>query len=167
MGAFTAIALATTAIAGTAMTAYGQYKQGQQQGEAMAYNAAVARRQAENLRVAGELEAYRYRVTGERFTARQSVLYAKSGVLLRGSPLEVIEDSMAKIELDADIARYNVSIGAQTLESEAQEKERASRYYKQAGYIEWDSFFADPMLPQRKDLPAHIHSAHRAPMSDR
>lgn len=130
MGAFTIMALA-----GIGMQAYGQYKQGQAMGEAEAYNAAIARRQAENLRRSGELAAYRRRRSGERLTSSQSALYAKAGVLLRGSPLEVIEDSMTEIELDAQIAKYNIEIGAGTLESEAQERERMGRHYRQAGYV--------------------------------
>lgn len=139
MGAFTATALTvaavTAAVAGIGLQAYGQWKQGQAMGEAEAYNAAVARRQAENLRRSGELEAYRRRRSGERLTSRQTALYAKAGVLLRGSPLEVIEDAMSEIELDAEIAKYNISIGAGALESEARQKERLGRYYRQAGYV--------------------------------
>ena len=123
------------AVAGMALSAYGQYKQGEQMAQASAYNAAVARRQADVLRQSGELEAYRRRKAGERLTSRQTALYAKSGVLLRGSPLEVIEDTMSEIELDAQIAKYNISIGAGALESEAQQREKIGRYRKQAGMV--------------------------------
>ncbi len=132
MGSFLAGA---AVIGGGLISAYGQYKEGEQQSQAASYNAAISRREADLLRKSADLDAYRRRKSGERLTSRQTALYAKAGVLLSGSPLAVIEDTMTEIELDAQIVDYNVRIGTQGLWDEAGQSERLARYYKTAGIV--------------------------------
>jgi len=112
---------ATTALlaASTAMGVGGSLIQGQQQAQAAEYNAAVARQQAEAARVAGELEAERIRIAGEKLTGQQKAMYAKSGVTFAGSPMEVMIDSATQNEMDALMTEYNYAIQASQAESEA------------------------------------------------
>ena len=80
-------------LAGGAISAYSQIREGQAQAEAEQYNAAVYRQQAEMTAQSGALEAERQRTQARKLMARQSALYSKSGVTLSGSPLAVMADS--------------------------------------------------------------------------
>ena len=103
---FTA-AILTTTIAGTAVTAYGQYqekKSAQQQAKAEsawhAYNAKVAQREEEAERAAVAFESKQQRRKAEQLLARQRVLVGKAGVEMVGSPLLVAEDAAAQLALE-------------------------------------------------------------------
>ncbi len=90
-----------TAILGTAFSAYGMYSQGKSQ-EAMAkYNQKVA----DNNAVAAEQRAHesirRQRRQNKRRLAAQRQAYADSGVLDSGTPLTVMADTAAHMELEA------------------------------------------------------------------
>jgi len=115
-------------VAGTGMTLVSQYQETQAQVAAARYNAAVARMQAEQyaragafaqeeyrrageyrekqLRETGRLEEYRLRRRKKALLGKQRALYAKAGVLIEGSPLEVMADTASQFEFDIALSRY-------------------------------------------------------------
>lgn len=114
-----------------------QMQEARYTGEAMRqveeYNAAVLRQQADLIRKSGELDIARQRKQAVAFKARQKALYAKAGVLLEGSPFEVIVDSAAEAELDIGITKYNTEIAALRAESQARYHEYLGKEYYREG----------------------------------
>jgi len=85
--------------------------QGAYQGAVAEYNAAVARSQALALETVADIDIARQRKIATRLRGTQVAGYAKAGVKLEGSPLEVMIDSAAEAEKDIAITRYNAKIG--------------------------------------------------------
>lgn len=86
---------ATAAVAGTAMSAYGQYRAGQAEEAAYEYSAKVTERKA----VQEEASA---RERLRKLMSTQRALYAKAGVdLSSGSPLLVLSEQAAEAEKEA------------------------------------------------------------------
>lgn len=77
------------------------------------YNAQLAEREARETQVAAAYEESKLRKGGERLKARQKVLYAKAGVTPEGSPLEVMEQTAAELEMDALMIRRGGQLGYQ------------------------------------------------------
>ena len=110
----TTILLAATA-AGTALTAYGQYQQGQAAEAQGRYQAAVSRnnqiiaeRMAKDALERGKTEEALHRQKVERFKGAQRAALAKSGVVVdQGSALDVLLDTAEMGELDALTIRSN------------------------------------------------------------
>ena len=143
-------------IGGTAMKMIGDIKASQSQAAAQEYNAKVAMAQAEMTRRAGEFEIAGLKQVGAyeetklkrakgRMTSAQRARYAKAGVLLEGSPLEVIADTAAQYEMDIAANRYNMQLGITTAKygaevgvskakSEAQYLKQAAGRTRTAGY---------------------------------
>jgi hypothetical protein len=111
----------TTALSaiGTGLSIYGQLQQGRQQQQFHNYNAAVNRQKAELTKQAGELSVARLRREKRRFGAKQQAAFAKAGVRLTGSPLQVLADSAAELELDIMIEDYNTRIAILSAQSSA------------------------------------------------
>ena len=91
-------------IAGTAVTAYGQYQQGktaQSQAKAQAawnmYNAKVAEREAEAEKAATASDVKQHKRKAAALLAKQRAMVGKSGVEMVGSPLLVAEDTAAEL----------------------------------------------------------------------
>ena len=121
-----AVALFAQAL-GIGAQAYGQYKESKSAAQAEAYNAAVARQQAEAAGKSAELELWRARKRAESFLGTQRSSYAKAGVRSDfGSPLEVMADSAAELEMDALITNYNI-------------KTQQNQYLSQAALSDWSS----------------------------
>lgn len=100
------------AIIGAAVSIGGSYFSSKKQSDAIeastraqevnyAHNIEVARREAEWIRQDARGRAYAVRLAGQRLQGEQRAKYAASGIRLRGSPLEVMADSAALIEVDA------------------------------------------------------------------
>jgi uncharacterized protein YdbL (DUF1318 family) len=102
-----------------AMQIAGAYSQGKAQKAAYEYNAAVARQEATAKRRAAEIDIERQEKYRKSYLAKQEALYAKAGVQLSGSPLEVIADTSSEFLYDQMITRYNAEIGARASISEA------------------------------------------------
>ena len=126
--------LLATQLASTFMQVSGSIQQGQQQKEAEAHNAAVLRQQKEAVSRASELEIYQQRRQARALRAKQEALYGKAGVTLSGSPLAVIQDSMAQAELDMMITKYNAEVDMMSLENQARYKEYLGKTYQQQGW---------------------------------
>ncbi len=102
------ITLAIIAVSvGGGLQAYSQVQAGRAaraQGEAQAAiaerNAQLAERQAEAERQAAAAEAKAQTREGEELLAKQRVLFAKGGVIARGTPLSVLADTAITLEAD-------------------------------------------------------------------
>ena len=122
MGYATAIAAAAVVVAaaGTAVGYAGARASADAQERAANYNALVAMREAESSRQAAAYEEARLREQGEKFKARQRMLFLKGGVDIgEGTPLLVEMDTAAQLELDARAIRWKGEIGAGTATSQA------------------------------------------------
>lgn len=155
MGLETAL-LATTIIS-AGVSAYGQYQEGQDAAQASRYNADIARQNADITRQnaelnagmieqSGALDASRQRKQVRRLVGTQKAGYAGAGVELTGSPLDVMINTSAEGELDAQIMEYNTKVKAISTRyagaSQAAEDERlASIYGIQAGNQERSGMF--------------------------
>lgn len=112
-------ALLGAGIVGMGISAYGSYREGQDAAEASRYNAEMSRlsseREAQMVEASGALDASRQRKATRTLVGKQKALYGASGVELTGSPLDVMINTAAEGELDAQILEYNTKVKAQTL----------------------------------------------------
>lgn len=114
---------ATTAAAaelvGTGFSAYGAYRSGSEENKLYKQRASALEADAMAVEASSLEEARRKRIEGQKITARQKAVAAKSGVRLEGSPLLVIEDSMAEVERDAGLIRHEGLTQGSRLRSQA------------------------------------------------
>lgn len=123
-------------IAGMTLGALGQLQQAQQQKAAERYNARIAEMQAESIKVSGEFEEAKLKRQKRTLLGKQRALYGKAGVLTTtGSPLEVMADTAAQMELDIAANRYNVQVGISQALTEAAYRRKMARSYGAAGGI--------------------------------
>jgi hypothetical protein len=110
---------------GTGLAISGQHKEAQDRSAAEKYNAQLAEQQAGDVAESGRLEEERLKREKKRLMSRQKSLYAHAGVNpLEGSPLEVMADSAAAMEMDIAANRYNTQAGV-------------NRYVGEANYRRW------------------------------
>lgn len=93
----------------------------QQQAYASQYNAQVARQQADAIRAAGALEQEKERKKGLLLMGQQEAAFGKSGVVMEGTPLDVMAETAANLEFDRLIRQYNIDTQANRTESEARQ----------------------------------------------
>ena len=127
--------LAAIALIGGAVSAFGQFQEGQKLQKAQEFNAQIAEEEAQLTRTRGFLEEFKARKRLKRFTGRQVAAVAKSGIQFTGSPLDVIQDSIANAELDIAIDKFNIETGARSLESEARQRRFLGKEAARAGTI--------------------------------
>ncbi len=128
MAAAIPLVMMGVAMAGTALSAYGQYRQGQAQAAASEYNAAATEEK-------GKYEETQARDRLRHLLGTQRALYAKAGVdITSGSPLLVMADTASKGEQEA----LNIRRGYQT---EAGIDRFYAKQYKRAGMIGGGSTF--------------------------
>ena len=105
--------------AGTAVSAYSAYQQGKMQRDLNEYNAKIA----ENNKILADRQyAIDYRENEKRYRrllGKQRVGYAKSGVTMEGSVIDVIEDSalanaweVAKMKYNRDVKKAGYTASA-------------------------------------------------------
>jgi len=99
------------------------------------YNAAVARQEATVVQESAKLDIERQKREQKAFSSKQRALYAKAGVQLSGSPLEVLADTAYAFEMDQAITSYNAQIGAQQSESRARYSEYLGSTYYREGVV--------------------------------
>jgi hypothetical protein len=134
-------ALLATGIIGMGMSAYGQYREGQDAAEASQYNANMARQssemEAKMVEQSGELDASRQRKQVSRLIGTQKAYYAGSGVELSGSPLDLMIETAAEGELDAQIMEWNAKTKASAIryggQSQAAYDEKMAGTYARSG----------------------------------
>lgn len=95
------------------MQAVGTVLQTRAQMQAAAFNAALARQQAEQEEGAKEIELYRLERQRRRMLGEQRALYAKAGIQIEGTPLEVLADTEAQFELEKRLIGYERQIKKQ------------------------------------------------------
>ena len=113
----------------------GQYQQAQAQKQAAEYNARVAEMQAEAARRQGVLEQYKIKRAKRRMLGTQRALYAKAGLSLEGTPLEVLADTAAQYDLDLATSKYNTQIGVGRALYEASYQRYAGKQAYRAGLM--------------------------------
>jgi hypothetical protein len=106
-------------ILGPAIGVFGQIQAGREAASVYEYNAKVAEQNAAIALERGKAAAEAARRRARRFTGEQRGKYAASGVTFAGSPLEVMIDDAAEMELDALDQEYNAKIEALNAKSQA------------------------------------------------
>ena len=149
---------ATTALVGSGVQAYSSYQQGKSAEAAGKVNAALAQREADQQRQAGQLEAERMRRERIRLAATQRAGFAKSGVTSEGTPLQVMIQSAADEELNAQMTQYNAGIGAMRSGSEASIYKAQGVAAKRAGTLQ-----AGSSLLSGVSQAAYIRAAGASP----
>lgn len=130
---FTKTVGAISTVAGTIAQARGQKIAGKAEAQALKYNAAISRQEAEIVESKKILETKRLMKRKKDILSTQRALFSKSGVLLEGSPLEVIRDTESEIELDNLVNRYNRDIEKSRFLSEARIEEREAGIAEREG----------------------------------
>ena len=145
-----AVAGVAAGVAGTALGAYGAYRQGQAQAAAYSYQAKVAEQNrqialnnAAMERQTGLEEARRQRIATLQEIGKQEVSLAANGIDVGyGTSLDIIEDTSMLGELDALTIEYNsekrarnYEIEANNFQNESNLAEFSARNAKAAGTI--------------------------------
>jgi hypothetical protein len=128
------IAIAMTAI-GTGVSVYGQIQQGKSQAAQAEYNAKLAKRNAKSARENAEYEARQKRRGTARLIGKQRALYAKAGVTMEGSPLDVLQETAAQGEMDALMIERGYAQQGAAYKSQSELAKMRARHYKQQGYF--------------------------------
>lgn len=128
---------AAMAIGGSVISAVGSISQGNAalaSAEGMRaaenYNAAVLTQEADQISRSADLDIARQRKSAASLKSKQRALYGKAGVLLEGSPTEVIVDSAAQAEMDISITKINADT-----EKRAKLSDAAYRTYLGENYL--------------------------------
>jgi hypothetical protein len=114
-----AAGLVTSAV-GTAVGVAGQMQAASNASEWANYNASVAKANAAAAQATGEYEKTQQLQEGEQLKGRQIALYAKAGVATEGTPTNVILDTAANVQMDADMTLRNYMITAGQYTNQAQ-----------------------------------------------
>lgn len=83
----------------------------------------------------GLFEETQIRSQSREYLGASRATVGESGIQLQGSPIKVIEQSMANYETDALMARYNASLESRGLYGRAQAARIEGRNARTAGYI--------------------------------
>jgi hypothetical protein len=104
--------------------------QGNYESAVSEFNAAVARANAEAIRTSADLDIERMKTTAGKVKSSQVAGYAKSGVQLKGSPLDIMIDSAQQAKLDIAIIDYNANIGVMQAKTQAKQYETSGQISK-------------------------------------
>ena len=110
MWAAAAAIIAAIIAAGTSM--YAASEASKRQSEWYEYNAALARKKAEDTEAAAQANAERQRMENERLRERQRLAFAASGTTMEGSPTDFLADTATLQELDIDTYLHNQRLQA-------------------------------------------------------
>jgi hypothetical protein len=153
-------------VGGGLMAANAQVQQGRQMQQAENYNAAVARQTAEATRVAGQFEVDKQRRENARFLGTQRARMAASGVTFSGSPLDVMSDTIADMDMDIAAMRYSTDIGISRANSQANYNDFLGKSYaKQGGIAGNESLFkaGTTLLTSGADTAYKYRGAFKSP----
>lgn len=159
MAALTTLALASlaTAAVGTGVAVYGQVQAGKTAKAVGKYNSALDEQNAQEVARSAEYNAKlqeveavqvemdsrenirRKREENKRYASTQRARFASSGVTEQGSPLEVMAETAALLEMDAQEVNRQAQVNAARLRAGAAETRRTglfqqSQYKAQAGF---------------------------------
>lgn len=126
-------AAAGAILAGAAVKGYGEYEQGVTAKRAMSYEAKLAKRQAQVAMWAMQIQKdiHRRKIFEIIHNARAAAV--GSGVLVTGSPLEVIMEAAREGEYEQQLIEYEAKLKALGLKSEAKLYEYSGKAAKRAG----------------------------------
>ncbi len=115
-------------LAGKTVQGVGELIGAQQETATGEFNASVLRQRAESERTSQTLlEGQKRRIIKQQI-GTQIATFAKSGVKLTGSPIDLMTDSLTNANFDIAIDRYNSEVSARGFETEAEiEKLRAKQ----------------------------------------
>lgn len=124
-----------TGILAALVSAGGVVYSAQQQKKTADYRAKLAEEAGEEVQAGTEVEKARAEREGKRLLARQRAMYAKSGVKMEGSPLEVLADTQAELDLDQMIIEHGGMSRASAYEREGMFLRQQGKSAQTAGYI--------------------------------
>ena len=107
----------------------------QEKQKTAAYTAKLAEEAGEESTAMAGIEAERHRDKIRRLQASQRASYAKSGVKMEGSPLEVLADTAAQADLDEMIIKHGGQAEASAYGAQAMLSRMKGRSASTAGYI--------------------------------
>ena len=107
----------------------------QEKQKTAAYTAKLAEEAGEESKAMAALEVERHRDKIKRLKSSQKASYAKSGVKLEGSPLEVLADTQAQADLDEMIIRHGGQAESSAYGAQAMLSRMKGRSASTAGYI--------------------------------
>ena len=107
----------------------------QERKKAAAYTAKSAEEAGEESTAMANLEAERHRDKIRRLKSSQIASYAKSGVKMEGSPLEVLADTAAQADLDEMIIKHGGQAESSAYGAQAMLSHMKGRSASTAGYI--------------------------------
>jgi len=109
--------------------------EGKRTSDAFEFNAAVLQQKAILIGEKAKLDLERQRKAARTFTAKQTAAFAASGVRLTGSPLQVLQDSAAQLELDILITDFNSKIDIFSALSEAKFQLQRAQIAERSSFI--------------------------------
>jgi hypothetical protein len=123
-------------LAGTAVSAAGQYKSGQDAKDVYEYNQQLAKYQSNYIQEAADLEVAGLERDVKRFMGRQRAIAGKSGTVPdQGSNLHVLLQTRKEADLDAAIIRYKADIGSWSADSQASMLGTQASQFNTASYL--------------------------------
>ena len=97
--AFAPLLAPALAIIGTGVSAYGQYQAMSQEEDMQKYNASLRESEAKQKQLETRESVKRQRTENDRFKSSQRAAFAKAGITSTGTPLEVMSQTAADLEL--------------------------------------------------------------------
>jgi hypothetical protein len=128
--------------AGTVLGAFGSFSQGKAQKEAYEQRAKVAELDAAAALRATEYEASQMNAEARRLRSRQIVQFAKSGMLMDGTPKLAVADSKGRAEEDAALMKEKGRTEARRLTMQAVYERQMGKSAYQQGLWGMASSFA-------------------------
>ena len=159
-------------LAGTAISAYSQYKQGQDAKDVYEYNEALAEYQSQYIKEASELEVAALERDVGDFVARQRAIQGKSGTVANiGSNADAINRTYMERDIDAALIRWRAGKdiemsdrGANLLGTQANQFARAGNINATTtllnGLSKWDFKTSALSTPYYKSPPVPAGSGY-------
>lgn len=123
------------AMAGTALNAYGQIEAGQMQAKVASRNAEFAEANAHQVDLATDDRIDQLARKTSITLGKQKAGYAKAGVRLEGSPLEVLAETVNLADKDAFRIAQEGKFQGDSLRYQAAEERQKATYAKRASFI--------------------------------
>jgi|SRR5215217_1913032 len=130
-----AAAAIASAVIGTGVAVYGQVQAAKTAKEMGEYNAKLAENQAQQVDMDARESVKRRREQNRRFQGMQRTAFAKSGVSIEGSPLEVMAETAGILELEALDASRQASQQTSALRAQGAYDRRVGSTQARAAYI--------------------------------
>jgi len=124
------------AFIGTALSAFGQVKGGQDSAQAYEYNQQLAKYRSKYAQQKGEIEVQALERDVKGYIGRQRAIAGKSGTVTdAGSNLDAVARTRSEADIDASIIRYNADMESWSAKNEANLLGIQAGQARSAGYI--------------------------------